>query len=172
MAEPPDRRDLRIPLGGLSEHAVRRRRLRPLLLRWPALAALAGAAAALTGVLLATGEPEIEVRMDGAGYRIDGQLLAASGGGVYQGTSGAVLVIDGQGVAGASADVDGRHMTGRCQPAAGGSETCRFTLDGSPLTAVDEPTDYGWHRRYSDGRTVAIRLTGRRDTPVPFAVGR
>ncbi len=174
MADPPPRRDLRIPLGGLSRHAVRRPRLRRTLLRWPVLAALAGAAAAMAGVLLATGEPQVDVRLDGDGYRIDGQRLEASGGGTYVGPGGAALVIEpgprGP-VAGASAGLDGRHMTGRCEPAPGG-ESCRFTLGGETLSAVDERTEYGWHRRYSDGRTVAIRLTGERDAPVPFAVGR
>jgi hypothetical protein len=139
------------------------------------LAALVGAAAAMVGVLLATAEPQVDVRLDAAGYRIDGQLLEDRSGGVYQGPGGAALVIDRRpdgAVAGASANLDGRHMTGRCQPASGGAETCRFTLDGQALAATDERTPDGWHRRYSDGRTVAIRLTGDPDAPVPFAVGR
>jgi hypothetical protein len=174
VAEPPERLDLRIPLGGLSRHVVRRRRLRRALLRWPVLAAAAGAGAALAGVLLATAEPQVEVRLDAAGYRIDGEQLADRGAGAYEGRDGAALVIDRRprgAVAGASALLDGRHMTGRCEPAAGG-EACRFALDGGALTAADERTTYGWHRRYSDGRTVAILLTGDRDAPVPFAVGR
>ena len=174
MAEPPDRFDLRIPLGGFSRHVVRRRRLRRTLLSWPVLAAVAGAAATIAGVLLATAEPGVDVRLDAAGYRIDGELLVDRGAGAYQGASGASLVVDRgpQGaVAGASALLDGRPMTGRCEPAPQG-EACRFTLDGSQLTASDERTDYGWHRRYSDGRTVAIHVTGSPDTPVPFAVGR
>lgn len=169
--DPPDHRELRIPLGGLSRHAVRRARVRRALLRWPLLAALAGTAAAVAGGVLVTAEPQVDVRLDAAGYRIDGQQLAARGGGVYQGPSGAALVISGP-VAGASADLDGRHVTGHCEPASGRGEACRFTLDGSPLTAADEPTSYGWHRRYSDGRTVAIRLTGRPGAPVPFPIGR
>jgi hypothetical protein len=75
-------------------------------------------------------------------------------------------------VAGASANLAGRHMTGHCEPAGGSTETCRFTLDGQPLEATDTRTEDGWHRRYSDGRTVAIHLTGDPDTPVPFAIGR
>src|SRR5690348_6006755 len=116
MAEPPppDHRELHIPLGGLSRHAVRRPPLRRmLLLRWPLLVALAGAGAALAGVLLATAEPQVEVGLDAAGYRIDGERLADRGGGVYQGADGAALVIDRRAtgrVAGASADMDGRHM--------------------------------------------------------------
>jgi hypothetical protein len=62
-------------------------------------------------------------------------------------------------------------MTGHCETAAAG-ETCRFTVAGSPLTATDQRTDDGWHRTYSDGRTVSIHLTGDHDAPVPFAVGR
>jgi hypothetical protein len=174
--QPPDHppRDLRIPLGGLSHHVVRRPRLRRTLLRWPLLAALAGAVAAVAGVLLATAEPQVDVRLDDTGYRIDGQWLVAAGGGVYVGPGGAALVIDRrpQGtVGGASAVLDGSPMTGRCEPSPAG-ETCRFTVGGQPLTAADERTADGWHRRYSDGRTVTIHLTGERDAPVPFPVGR
>ena len=176
MQQPPEHlpRDLRIPLGGLSHHVVRRPRLRRTLLSWPLLAALAGAAAAVAGVLLATAEPRVDVGLDGSGYRIDGQRLVAQGGGVYVGPGGAALVIDRrpQGtVAGASAVLDGSSVTGRCESSAAG-ETCRFTVGGQPLTAADERTADGWHRRYSDGRTVTIHMTGERDAPVPFAVGR
>ena len=176
MQQPPEHlpRDLRIPLGGLSHHVVRRPRLRRTLLSWPLLAALAGAAAAVAGVLLATAEPRVDVGLDGSGYRIDGQRLVAQGGGVYVGPGGAALVIDRrpQGtVAGASAVLDGSSVTGRCESSAAG-ETCRFTVGGQPLTAADERTADGWHRRYSDGRTVTIHLAGERDAPVPFPVGR
>ena len=174
VAEPPEHRELRIPLGGLSHHAVRRRRLRRALLSWPLVAALAGAAAALAGVLLVTAEPQVEVRLDAGGYQIDGQLLTDRGGGVYQGAGGAAMVLDRRSegaVAGASADLDGRHMTGRCAPS-GDGEACTFMVEDQVLTATDERTSYGWHRRYSDGRTVAIHVTGQPDTPVPFAIGR
>jgi hypothetical protein len=177
VQEPPERaapRDVRIPLGGLSPNVVRRPRLRRTMGGWPLLAGLAGAAAAVGGVLLATAEPQVDVRLDRTGYRIDGQELLNRGGGVYVGPGGAALVIDRrpQGtVAGASAVLDGTPMVGRCEPAPAG-ETCRFTLDGQALTATDQRTAGGWHRRYSDGRTISIRLTGDRDAPVPFAIGR
>jgi hypothetical protein len=176
MQQPPEHapRDLRIPLGGLSRHVVRRPRLRRTLLSWPLLAALAGAGAAVAGVLLVTSEPRVDVRLDDSGYRIDGQQLVARGGGVYVGPGGAAMVIDRrpQGtVAGASAVLDGSPMTGRCEASAA-QEMCRFTVGGQPLTATDERTADGWHRRYSDGRTVTIHLTGEQDAPVPFAVGR
>lgn len=180
MHEPPDRtapRDLRIPLGGLSPNVVRRPRLRRTLrtlLSWPLGAALVGIVAAIAGGLLATAEPQVDVRLDAAGYRIDGQQLRPQGGGVYVGPGGAALVIDRrpQGpVAGASAVLDGRSTTGHCEPAAAG-ESCRFTVDGEALSATDERTDDGWHRVYSDGRTATIHLTGGPDTPVPFPVGR
>src|SRR5262249_1270422 len=61
MAEPPDHRELRIPLGGLSRHAVRRPRLHRMMLSWPLAAALAGAAAAIAGVVLVTAEPTVDV---------------------------------------------------------------------------------------------------------------
>jgi hypothetical protein len=179
MHEPPERapRDLRIPLGGLSPNVVRRPRLRRTLrtlLTWPMVAAVVGIVAALAGGLMATAEPQIDVRLDAAGYRIDGEQLQPQGSGVYVGSGGAALVIarrpQGQ-VAGASAVLDGRSMTGHCETAAAG-ETCRFTVDGAPLSATDQRTDDGWHRTYSDGRTVSIHLTGDHDAPVPFAVGR
>jgi hypothetical protein len=176
MHQPPERtpRDLRIPLGGLSHHVVRRPRLRRTMRSWPLLVALGGAAAAVAGVLLATAEPQVDVGLDGSGYRIDGQRLVAQGGGVYVGPGGAALVIDRrpQGTAaGASAVLDGSPMTGRCEPSPAG-ETCRFTVGGQALSATDERTAVGWHRRYSDGHTVTIHLTGERDAPVPFPVGR
>jgi hypothetical protein len=176
VAEPPERRELRIPLGGLSRHAVRRRR-HPrwrLPLRWPLMAALAGTVAAVAGVVLATAEPQVDVTLNAGGYRVGGQLLRERSAGVYEGPGGASLVIErrlGGPVAGASAILDGRRMTGSCAPATDG-ETCRFVLDGTALTAADERTSSGWHRRYADGRTVAIHVTGGPDVPVPFPVGR
>jgi hypothetical protein len=174
MARPPDRHELRIPLGGLSRHAVRRPRLHRVMLSWPLVVALAGAAAAVAGVALVTAEPEVDVSLDAGGYHIDGQRLVAQGDGVFLGPGGAALVIasrpDGR-VAGASAVLDGHRTTGHCEPAPEG-ESCRFTMDGQALTAEDTRTADGWHRRYGDGRTVTIRLSGDTDTPVPFPIGR
>jgi hypothetical protein len=45
-------------------------------------------------------------------------------------------------------------------------------VDGQALTATDTRISDGWHRRYDDGRTVTIRLSGEPDLPVPFAIGR
>ena len=174
MPEPSDRGQLHIPLGGLSPRVVRRQSRRPRP-RGPALAALAGAALAAIGVALASAEPQVEVGVVGHGYDLGGQVLAERGGGVYRGQRGGVLVIARVGdreVAGASAELNGRSVTGRCELVPGGDETCRFTVDGRPLAARDERTVYGWHRRYSDGRTVAIRVIGAHDVPVPFPVGR
>jgi hypothetical protein len=165
-----------IPLGELGSHAVRRARWRRRAPGWPLLAAGAGLAAALAGVVLASSEPEVPVRFDAAGYQVAGEQLTDRGGGAYLGRSGAALVITRSGgdlVAAASTNLDGRHMTGRCEVApAPGGESCRFQLGGESLTADDERTSYGWHRRYSDGRTVAIHVAGDRETPVPFALGR
>jgi hypothetical protein len=123
--------------------------------------------------VLGSAEPQVEVGLDGAGYHVGGELLAPRGGGVYQSADGVALVVEsreGMTVAGASTRLEGRPMTGRCE-VVGAHQTCRFALGELSLTAEDERTPYGWHRRYSDGRTVAIRLTGARDLPVPFALG-
>ncbi len=176
MEEIPEHFDQRIPLGGLSGHAVRRRRSRRRYWSWPLAAVVLGVAAALAGVLLASTEPEADVRLDANGYGVAGEELTSRGGGVYQAPSGAALVIDSRGgrsVAGASATLNGHPMTGRCEMAAqGDAETCTFAVAGEPLGASDERTSYGWHRRYSDGRTVAIHVSGDPAPPVPFAVGR
>ncbi|HLH71518.1 MAG TPA: hypothetical protein VKY90_21465 [Candidatus Dormibacteraeota bacterium] len=174
MAEPSDRGQLRIPLGGLSPRVVRRWWPRPRPVG-PPLAALVGAALAVVGVLLASAEPQVEVRVGDRGYDLGGQVLTEHGGGVYQGRRGGVLVIAWVGdreLAGASAELNGRPITGHCELVVGGDETCRFTVDGRTLTARDRRTAYGWHRRYSDGHTVAIRVVGGHDVPVPFPVGR
>jgi hypothetical protein len=170
--------DQSIPLGGgLSSHAVRRRRWRRRYPTWPLVAVVLGAAAALAGVLLATtAEPQALVVMDGTGYTVAGERLMAQGGGVYQASSGAALVVTSRGgrsLAGGSAVLDGRPMAGRCElDTPPDAETCTFTVAGGSLSARDERTSYGWHRRYSDGRTVAIHLSGDRAAPVPFVVGR
>jgi hypothetical protein len=173
--------DQRIPLGaGRSPHAVRRQRWPRRLgsaSTWSLVAAGAGVAASLVGVTLAaTAEPHVAVGLDAAGYRIDGQQLRPAGDSTYQGASGGVLVIQrtpARIVAAASSELGGRHMTGRCQLVPGAaSETCDFTVGGQPVSAVDSRTDAGWHRRYGDGQSVSIDVTGDRDTPVPFAVAR
>src|SRR5436190_5568498 len=91
--------DQSIPLGGgLSSHAVRRRRWRRRYPTWPVVAVVLGAAAALAGVLLATtAEPQALVVMDGSGYTVAGERLMAQGGGVYQASSGAALVLTSRG---------------------------------------------------------------------------
>ncbi len=170
----------RIPLGGgRSPHAVRRGRRGGrvrLPAGWPLLAAALGITGSLAGVLLAVAEPPVEVGIDARGYRVAGQELSDVGGGVYRGAGGGVLVIErrqGQVRAAASADLDGRPMTGRCTlPAGAGREDCVFRVAGREVGAVDTRTAGGWHRRYADGRTVEIRVAGDPDTPVPFAVGR
>lgn len=172
--------DQRIPLGvDRSPHAVRRlrrlHRLRPPL-GWPVWAAGIALASALVGVWLQSASPAIEVGLDGRGYRISGQLLEDRGGGEYQGASGAALVIQrgsGRLLAAASTNLNGQHMTGRCVEIPGADhEDCAFTIGGGSVDARDTRTASGWHRRYSDGRTLDIRIVGDRDTPVPFAVGR
>jgi hypothetical protein len=177
VGEIPEHLDQSIPLGGgLSGHAVRRRRSRRRSWSWPLTAVGLGVAAAVAGVLLASTEPQAAVGMDAGGYSVAGQRLTSQGAGAYEAASGTALVISTRGgrtVAGASATMNGRPMTGRCETGApAGGESCTFTLAGESLAASDERTAYGWHRRYSDGRTVAIHVPGDPPPPVPFALGR
>lgn len=168
----------RIPLGaGVSRHAVRR--AVPTVATWPAwqLGAIGlGLTAALAGIALFLAEPEVTVRMDQAGYTVAGQTLRSQGGDVYQGRGGAALVVERRGgsvVAAASATIGGKPSTGRCTLQAGSArEECVFTLESGSVTATDIRTTTGWERHYSDGVTIAIRLLGDPDTPVPFPVGR
>lgn len=170
----------RMPLGaGVSAHAVRRGRgivrARAQLVFQVGLVGL-GVSAAVVGAVLYTAEPEVVVQMDAAHYRIAGQELESRGPGAYQNPSGATLVLERRGdlvVAATSTHVGGAPIRGRCVLAAGSArETCEFTLSGRSLTATDIRSPKGWNRRYSDGKTVAIRVDGRLDTPVPFPVGR
>jgi hypothetical protein len=168
----------RIPLGASrSPHAVRRWRLRRVDVSalGPVTLGGLGALAALAGIALALMEPQAEVRMDGSSYTIAGQTFASNGGHLYQAASGATLLVerrDGRLVAAASTNLDGQHMVGRCEARAGGrSESCSFRIGTRSVTAVDTRTGDGWSRRYSDGRTAAIKFVGAADTPVPFPVG-
>lgn len=173
--------DQRIPLGAAdSPHAVRRlrrlRRFRPPL-GWPAWAAGVALASALVGVWLETASPAgVEVALDAEGYHIAGQVLEDQGDGSYQDPSGAALIIQrgsGRVLAAASTNLNGRHMLGRCVELQGADhEDCTFTIGGATIQARDDRTSDGWHRRYEDGQTIDIRVTGGADTPVPFAVGR
>lgn len=170
----------RMPLGaGVSAHAVRRGRgivrARAQLVFQLGLVGL-GVSAAVVGAALYTAEPEVVVQMDAAHYRIAGQDLESRGPGAYLNPSGAALVLERRGdvvVAATSARVGSQPVNGRCVlPAGSARETCEFTLGGRLLTATDVRSAKGWSRRYSDGKTVAIRVDGALDTPVPFPVGR
>ena len=169
----------RIPLGAASPHVVRR--YRPWRGRsWvgvlvPIILAGLGVAAALTGAAFYAAEPEVEVQLSAASYRIAGHVLASQGGGAYQGTAGA-LVIERRGselASAASTTIAGQQVTGRCLLAVGaGRESCDFSLGARVLTASDTRSATGWSRHYSDGTSVSIRVEGDPDTPVPFPVGR
>jgi hypothetical protein len=135
-----------------------------------------GLAAAAIGVFLWFSPAQSSVSLDGGAYRIGGQTFEARGGGVYRARDGAALVIERRGdqtVAAASTELNGRHVTGRCNyPDGGRSESCRFMVGASTIAATDDRTPDGWRRRYADGQAVDIRVTGRQPIPVPFAVGR
>jgi hypothetical protein len=167
-----------LPIGALtSPHAVRLRRGPPSRLPRPhVVLTVLGMAAAVAGAVVSVTPGPVPVRPSAGAYDIGGSTLTATAPGVYRGAGGAALVIvhaGGETRAGASAGMDGSHMTATCTlPDGAGTETCRFTLGGVPLAAVDRWTGGGWHRRYDDGRTVDIAVAGNRPVPVPFAVGR
>jgi hypothetical protein len=137
---------------------------------------LAGVAAAAAGAWVSAEPGPVAVRVSPDAYEIGGARLDATAPGVYQGANGAAVVLVRSGDAtraGASATLDGTRTTGACTLADGArTETCQFTLNGRPLTAVDTWTGGGWHRRYDDGRTADITVAGGTPVPVPLPVGR
>jgi hypothetical protein len=168
-----------LPIGAItSPHAVRLRRLPSMGVgvRLHVVLMVAGVAAAVAGAIASAAPSPVAVRAAADTYEIGGSRLTATGPGVYQGPGGAALVVvhsDGTTRAGASAGLDGAHMTGACTLVDGArTETCRFTLDGRLLSAVDTWTGDGWRRRYDDGRTVDMTVAGGQPIPVPIAVGR
>lgn len=170
----------RVPLGAAdSPHAVRRGG------RWagasggqrlPLALAAVGVVAAAGGLALYAAPVDVAVRVDATGYHVAGEDLVGRGGGVFLSASGTALVVERRPdrvLAAGSAELDGRPVSGRCEEAAGSRRAaCEFTIAGRSLTAADVRTATGWSRRYSDGKTVAIRVDGDRDTPVPFPLGR
>ena len=140
------------------------------------VALLAGLAAAAGGAVLLTSPGTVMVRQSPAGYEIGGTRLAPAGPDAYRGPGGAALVMTHAGGAthaGSSAVMNGAHVTGQCLLTDGASsETCRFTVAGRTLAATDVWTGAGWRRRYDDGRTADIQVSGGRPVPVPFPVGR
>src|SRR5262249_5137269 len=63
----------------------------------PAAAAMLGLAAAVTGAVLATMTPTVDVALDAGSYRVGNVTLPARGGGVYASASGAVVIAEGGG---------------------------------------------------------------------------
>jgi hypothetical protein len=169
-----------LPIGAItSPHAVRVRRTPSTRLprvRLYAVLTCLGVVAAAAGAVVSTLPGPVPVRATASTYEIGGSRLTATGPGVYRGPGGAALVVEerpGETRAGASAGLDGSHMTGNCVLLTRARvESCHFTLNGAALSAVDTWTGRGWHRRYGDGRTVDIAVADGRPVPVPFAVGR
>jgi hypothetical protein len=162
----------RLPLPVGSPHAVRRPmpgRLRHLASgrATPLLALLAAGAGALLGAT----PPAVTVSVDAAAYRVGDVALPARGGGVYAGPEGAVVVRGS--LASASTSLRGVPAVGSCRLAADArSERCTFVLGGRRLAAVDRLAGTGWDRRYDDGATARIGLSGGRPAPVPIPLGR
>ena len=169
-----------LPIGAVtSPHAVRLRRAPSAWLprvRLHVVLMLAGVAAAAAGAYVSAEPGPVTVRASAAAYEIGGARLDAVAPGVYEGSGGAAVVLvrtAGVTRAGASATVDGARTTGSCTLLDGArTETCRFTVDGRPLAAADTWTGGAWHRRYDDGRTADIAVTGGAPVPVPLPVGR
>lgn len=167
-------RDLqRLPLPVGSPHPVRQpaRAWRPRVRPGRGAGTLLALVAAAGGALLGAAPATVTVGMDGAAYRVGDVALPARGGGVYAGPEGAVVV---QGsAAAASTRLRGVTALGSCRLAADTrSERCTFVLGGRHLTADDRLRDGGWDRRYQDGATARIALSGGRPVPVPIALGR
>jgi hypothetical protein len=168
-----------LPIGAVtSPHAVRLRRAPTAWLprvRLHVALMLTGAAAAAAGAIVSVEPGPITVRASAGAYEIGGARLLATAPGVYQGPGGAAVVLvhaDGATRAGASASLDGARTTGACTlPDGARTETCRFTVEGRPVGAVDTWRGGGWHRRYADGRTVDITVAGGAPVPVPLPVG-
>jgi hypothetical protein len=166
-----DLQRLPLPVGG--PHPVRRpARTVVFRLRTGGTAtALLGLAAAAAGGLLGATPPTVTVGMDAGAYHVGDVALPARGGGVFAGPEGAVVVRGPD--AAASTRLRGVTALGSCRLAAGGrSERCTFVLGGRRLTAEDRLTGGGWDRRYDDGVTSRIALSGGRPVPVPIALGR
>ncbi len=169
-----------LPIGAVtSPHAVRLRRIPSARLRRVRLHTvllLAGVAAAAAGAVASVAPGTVTVRATPGAYEIGGSRLTATAPGVYQGSGGAAVVIvhaNGATRAGASAGLNGVHMTGSCtMPDGEGAERCLFTLNGQQVGAVDRWAGGRWRRRYDDGRTVDITVATAAEVPVPFAVGR
>lgn len=163
----------RLPLPVGSPHPVRRParlgRLRlPAAGRVTTVLALLAAAA---GALLGATPPAVTVGVDPAAYRVGDIALPARGAGVYAGTEGAVVIQGRQ--AAASTSLRGVPAAGSCRLAADSrGERCTFVLGGRRLTAVDRLDGAGWDRRYDDGATARIGLSGGRPVPVPIPLGR
>jgi hypothetical protein len=166
----------RLPLPVGSPHPVRRlHRPRQAVERRRLITVLLGLAAAAGGAVLGAVPPSVSVGLDGAGYRVDGVVLAPRGGGVYAGPEAAVVIAPDPGGtrAAATTRLDGVPMTGSCRLAPDGrGERCTFTLGGRTVKAVDRLNGGGWDRTYGDGRRARIELAGGRPVPVPIAVGR
>lgn len=169
-----------LPIGAVtSPHAVRVRRAPSTWLprvRLHVVLMLAGVAAAAAGAAVSAEPGPVTVRASAAAYEIGGSRLDAIAPGVYQGASGAAVVLvraGGVTRAGGSATLGGAHTTGSCFLVDGArTETCDFTVDGRPLAAADTWTGTGWHRRYGDGRSADIAVAGGGPVPVPLPVGR
>lgn len=148
---------------------------RGLAHRWRSLLGIAGVAAAVAGAWLGSSPAPVGAGLDAGGYHIGSSTLPSRGEGVYAGGEGAVVIRpEGDRTrAAASTRIDGIPMTGVCETDPGGrGERCGFELGGRSLGATDRLREGGWDRRYDDGVTVRVPLTGRRPAPVPFALGR
>jgi len=161
---------LPLPVGG--PHPIRQPlpapRSRP---RLGGVSTFVGLLAAAVGALLGATPPTVTVAMDAVAYRVGDVTLPARGAGVYAGPEGAVIIRGP--VAAASTRLHGLRALGSCRLTAdAGFERCTFELDGRRLTADDRLGGGAWDRRYDDGRTVRIALSGGRPVPVPIPLGR
>lgn len=143
-----------------------------------AICLLVASATIAGGLALTLTSAPPDVWVDAAGYHADGTVLRREGADVFATSSGGVVVIEqssaASSLAGSSFVYGAGTVTGRCALRAT-TETCVFRRGAEVLNAEDQLVADGserrWLRRYSDGRTVTIRIPSGPVVPVPIPLG-
>ncbi len=150
--------------------------------RWrrnrPTICVLVASATTVAGLALTLTSAAPDVWMDAAGYHVDGAVLRHDGAGAFTTSSRGVVVIEqsatGSAVAGSSLVYGSAKITARCAMTAT-AEHCVFRTGHEVFDAQDhlvtDGSGHRWLRRYSNGRTVTIRIPSGPVVPVPIPLG-